>query len=106
MILVHDFSRFGRDSDSAKSTRRDLLKIGVRVVSVTEPEVDPETVAGVYMEAITYAKNEAYSREVAFHTERVAGRMFRLEIRKLDGVTRTVVSRYSGTVLSAFFAEK
>ena len=30
----------------------------------------PETVAGVYMEAITFAKNEAYSREVAFHTKK------------------------------------
>lgn len=33
IILVHDFSRFGRDSDAAKSTRRDLLKSGVRVVA-------------------------------------------------------------------------
>lgn len=26
--------------------------------------------AGVYIEAITFAKNEAYSREVAFHTKK------------------------------------
>ena len=39
-------------------------------MSLNDPEVDPETVAGVYMEAITFAKNEAYSREVAFHTRK------------------------------------
>jgi DNA invertase Pin-like site-specific DNA recombinase len=69
-IIVHDYSRFGRDSHAAKTTRLDLQKRGVRVVSVTDPVIDPETVAGVYMDAITYAKNEAYSREVAFHTRK------------------------------------
>jgi site-specific DNA recombinase len=31
IILVHDYSRFGRDGDAVKSTIRELLKIGVRV---------------------------------------------------------------------------
>lgn len=39
-------------------------------MSLNDPNVDLETVAGVYMEAITFAKNEAYSREVAFHTRK------------------------------------
>ena len=69
-IIVHDYSRFGRDSHAAKTTRLDLQKRGVRVISVTDPVIDPETVAGVYLEAITDAKNEAYSREVAFHTRK------------------------------------
>jgi hypothetical protein len=69
-VIVHDYSRFGRDSHAAKTTRLDLQKRGVRVISVTDPVIDPETVAGVYMDAITYAKNEAYSREVAFHTRK------------------------------------
>ena len=70
MILVHDLSRFSRDSISAKTLVRQLRGAGVKVVSLNDPEIDPETVAGVYMEAINYAKNEAYSREVAFHTRK------------------------------------
>ncbi len=69
IILVHDLSRFGRDG-SAKALKDDLRKHDVRLISLNDPEVDPETVAGVYMEAITFAKNEAYSREVAFHTRK------------------------------------
>ena len=69
-ILVHDLSRFSRDSARAKMLMRDLHAAGVRVISLNDPVMDPETVAGVYMEAITFAKNEAYSREVAFHTRK------------------------------------
>jgi len=69
-ILVHDLSRFSRDSARAKMLLRDLHAAGVRVISLNDPVMDPETVAGVYMEAITFAKNEAYSREVAFHTRK------------------------------------
>jgi hypothetical protein len=69
-ILVHDLSRFSRDSARAKVLLRDLHAAGVRVISLNDPVMDPETVAGVYMEAITFAKNEAYSREVAFHTRK------------------------------------
>ena len=69
-ILVHDLSRFSRDSLEAKLWIRDLRQAGVRVISLNDPYIDPESVAGVYMEAITFAKNEAYSREVAFHTKK------------------------------------
>jgi len=69
-ILVHDFSRFSRDSVGAKALVRELRQSGIKVISLNDPEVDPDTVAGVYMEAITFAKNEAYSREVAFHTRK------------------------------------
>jgi len=70
MILVHDFSRFSRDSVRAKALVRELRQSGVKVFSLNDPETDPETVAGVYMEAITFAKNEAFSREIAFHTRK------------------------------------
>jgi DNA invertase Pin-like site-specific DNA recombinase len=70
MILVHDFSRFSRDSLEAKALVRELRRVGIRVDSLNDPEIDPETPAGVYMEAITFAKNEAYSLEVAFHTRK------------------------------------
>lgn len=69
-ILVPDMSRFSRDSLRAKSLLRELRGVGVQVISLSDPVADPETVAGVYMEAITLAKNEAYSREIAFHTRK------------------------------------
>ena len=70
VILVHDMSRFSRDSVRAKTLLRELRQAGVEVISLSDPVADPETVAGVYMEAITLAKNEAYSREIAFHTRK------------------------------------
>jgi site-specific DNA recombinase len=68
-VLVHDSSRFGR-SDEARMTRLDLKRRGVRVISVTAPVIDRDSVAGVYMEHIDDAKNEAQSREIAFHTRK------------------------------------
>src|SRR5262249_3017514 len=59
-----------RDSRIAKNLVEELRMAGVEVLSVTDPVVDRETPAGVFMEAIVYAKNEAYSREVAFHTRK------------------------------------
>ena len=70
VILVHDLSRFSRDSARAKILLRDLHAAGVRVISLNDPEMDTETSAGVYLEAITLAKNEAYSLDVAFHTRK------------------------------------
>lgn len=69
-IIVHDYSRFGRDGLAAQITRAELRKRGVQVISVTEPMLDPETVGGVYMEYMTLAKNQGYSLEVAFHTRK------------------------------------
>jgi len=70
MIIVHDFSRFGRDSSRAKSEIQELRRAGVEVISVTDPKVDEDTPAGVFMGAMLFAKNEAYSKEVAFHTRK------------------------------------
>jgi DNA invertase Pin-like site-specific DNA recombinase len=70
IILVHDFSRFSPDSLGAKTLVRQLRGLGIKVVSLNDPELDPETPAGVYLEAITFAKSEAYSREIAFHTRK------------------------------------
>jgi hypothetical protein len=70
MILVHDLSRFSRDSVNARVLVRQLRREGIKVVSLNDPEFHPETPTGVYVEAITFAKNEAYSRGVAFHTRK------------------------------------
>ncbi len=70
VILVHDLSRFSRDSLEAQILTQELTRLGIRVVSVTDPYIDPESVAGTYMKHILLAKNEAYSREIAFHTKK------------------------------------
>jgi DNA invertase Pin-like site-specific DNA recombinase len=69
-ILVHDYSRFSRNRARAMHVVRDLLERGVRVISVSEPEIEPTTVAGIFAEAVILAKNEAYSRDLAFHVEK------------------------------------
>jgi hypothetical protein len=70
LILVHDFSRFSRDSMLARMLVRELRMAGVRVISLNDSPMDAETATGVYMEAITFAKNEAYSREISFHVRK------------------------------------
>jgi len=69
-IYVHDLSRFSRQSETGKALVRQLRTEGIEVVSVTDPHYDLETPTGVYMEAFTFAKNEAYSLEVAMHTRK------------------------------------
>jgi hypothetical protein len=69
-ILVHDFSRFSRDSVQAQVLIRELRAAGVRVLSLSDPEIDHETSAGAYLGAITFAKNEAHSRDIALATRR------------------------------------
>ena len=66
-ILVHDSSRFSRDSLRGRLLVRELRQTGVDVIFIREPRVDPETPFGVYVEALSFAKNEAYSRELAMH---------------------------------------
>ena len=70
VVLVHDYSRFSRDSLRAQQLVEELKKGGVRVISLNDPWFDRETPTGVYMQAITFAKNEAYSREISFHTRK------------------------------------
>lgn len=69
-ILIHDFSRFSRDSTKAKTLVRELKEQGIKIISLNDPDFDSDTAAGVYMEAFTFAKNEAFSRDVAFHTRK------------------------------------
>ena len=69
-ILVHDFSRFFRDPYAGPMVKGELLAHGVRVVSATEPEYDPRTIAGLAIEKMTEFKNASYSLDVAFHTRK------------------------------------
>jgi hypothetical protein len=69
-ILVHDFSRFFRDPYAGPMVKGDLLPHGVRVVSVSEPEYAPRTIADLAIEKMTEFKNASYSLDVAFHTRK------------------------------------
>ena len=68
MVLVHESSRFCRHPWRTPQLIGELQDAGVRVVSVTEPEYDVNTVMGMWMQKVTEAKNASYSMEVAFHT--------------------------------------
>ncbi len=59
VILVHDYSRFSRDSLSARTLIKELRQQDIQVLSLSDPLPDSETPMGVFMEAITFAKNEA-----------------------------------------------
>jgi len=69
-IIVHDMSRFSRDSVLGRGLFRDLRESGINVLSVNDPDFDPDTEAGVYTEAFTFAKNEAYSRTLSMHVKK------------------------------------
>jgi hypothetical protein len=83
VILVHDYSRFSRDSLSAGMLIQELQRTGIRVLSVSEPPLDCPTSIGVFVQAITLAKNEAFSRDISFHTSKGA----RANVQTRDPVT-------------------
>jgi len=70
LILVHDFTRFCRDSLRAVELVREPRKAGVEVVSLNDPDLDASTASGIFAEAITFANAEASSREKGFHTSK------------------------------------
>ncbi len=69
-ILVHDLSRFGRTGFQSQTLVRRLREEGIRVVSMSDPAFDYESSSGAWIEAISFAKNEAFSRDVSFHTRK------------------------------------
>jgi hypothetical protein len=103
---VHDFSRFGRDSHAAKTTRRDLAKRGVQVRSLNDHIIDPETAAGVYMDASRTPRTKPIASKWHFIPGRVAPPTFRRAIRRLGGVTRTEGKLCSGIDHSDWIAAK
>ena len=66
-IIMDDSSRFARTRQGAIETKMLLRKNGVNVRFVSEPYVDPNTVAGLWLEGIQEIKNEATSLEISFH---------------------------------------
>lgn len=69
-ILADESSRFSRNREVAIRVKRQLREAGIRILFVNEPEVDPHSIAGLWLEGIQELKNEATSREIAFSTIR------------------------------------
>lgn len=66
-VIADDSSRFSRARQAAIEIKQRLRSNGVNVRFVNEPYVDPETIAGLWLEGIQEIKNKATSREIAFH---------------------------------------
>ncbi|MHB1421208.1 MAG: recombinase family protein [Bacillota bacterium] len=66
-IIMDDSSRFARTRQKAIETKSLLRKHGINILFVNEPLLDPNTVAAIWLEGIQEIKNEATSREIAFH---------------------------------------
>lgn len=60
-------SRFARNRYTRVVNEEKLRRAGVKLVGVNEPEYDPKSIHGVWMDGISITKNEAYSVEIAYH---------------------------------------
>lgn len=69
IILVWKSDRFSRDRYLASAVKGELQKVGVRVLSVTEP-YDSRTTSGIVMESVTDAINQVRSMEIGLVTHR------------------------------------
>lgn len=67
-FLVDEKSRFARNRYTRVVNEEKLRRAGVKLVGVSEPEYDPKSLHGVWMDGINITKNEAYSVEIAYHT--------------------------------------
>ncbi|MBU0608598.1 MAG: recombinase family protein, partial [Armatimonadetes bacterium] len=47
-ILVHDLSRFSRDSVKGRQLYHELREQGLEIISLNDPEMDSDSVSGVY----------------------------------------------------------
>jgi DNA invertase Pin-like site-specific DNA recombinase len=66
-FLVDEKSRFARNRYTRVVNEEKLRRAGVKLVGVSEPEYDPKSIHGVWMDGISITKNEAYSVEIAYH---------------------------------------
>ncbi len=69
-ILVEDISRAFRNREEAARTRADLRRLGVKILSMAEGYVDPDSEEGFWLGAIKEVKAEADSREISKRTRR------------------------------------
>lgn len=69
-IILDDSSRFARTRQVAINTKKQLRSYGINILYASEPNIDTNSVAGFWLEGIQEIKNEATSREIAFHTKK------------------------------------
>mgnify|MGYP002510692476 CR=1 FL=1 len=69
-IILDDSSRFARTREIAIDTKKKLRSYGINILYASEPNIDTNTVAGFWLEGIQEIKNEATSREIAFHVKK------------------------------------
>lgn len=69
-IILDDSSRFARTREIAINSKKILRSHGITILYASEPNVNPNTVSGFWLEGIQEIKNEATSREIAFHTKK------------------------------------
>lgn len=69
-ILLDDSSRFARTRQVAIETKQLLRSHGISILYASEPNIDTSSVAGFWLEGIQEIKNEATSREIAYHTKK------------------------------------
>lgn len=76
-IILDDSSRFARTRQIAIDTKKKLRSYGINILYASEPNIDINTVAGFWLEGIQEIKNEATSREIAFHVKKgMSGNLF------------------------------
>ena len=69
-VLVHEHSRFFRHPYEGPHFKHLFRKHGKLIISATEPDFDPDTIAGLAIDKMTEFKNAAYSLDVSFHTKK------------------------------------
>lgn len=67
-FLVDEKSRFARRKYLRVTWQEELRRAGVRVVGVSEPDYDRNSIHGIWLEGISETKDEARSIETAYHT--------------------------------------
>lgn len=68
VIIVDDSSRFARNRKDAITYKELLQTNGIRLLFASEPNLDPDSLAGFWLNGIQELKNEATSREIRYHT--------------------------------------
>lgn len=68
LFLVDEKSRFARRKYLRVTWQEELRRAGVRVVGVSEPDYDRNSIHGIWLEGISETKDEARSIETAYHT--------------------------------------
>ena len=68
LFLVDEKSRFAGRKYLRVTWQEELRRAGVRVVGVSEPDYDRNSIHGIWLEGISETKDEARSIETAYHT--------------------------------------